>query len=228
MKSSSFPENEDFRSYYRLQDEMRTSVIKEDVSPGLPSRVAGADVAYDEVSQKMFGALVVLDFQERKIVDQAWHVMDINFPYIPGLFSFREVPSLVAAFDKLETKPDLIICDGHGIAHPRQVGMATHLGIELDIPTVGCGKSRLVGEWDQSRLGNQRGSTTPLTWKGVQVGTVLRSQEAIKPLFVSIGHKVSLRTAISLTLHMCSAYRLPETTRKADQLVNQLMKEYKT
>ena len=141
------------------------------------------------------------------------------------MFSFREIPPILEAYKKLEIKPDLIVCDAQGIAHPKNMGMASHLGLELDIPTIGCAKKRLVGVYDKSKLGQKRGSTENLVWDSEIVGVALRTQDNIKPMFVSIGHKISLETAIKWVLKLCSQYRQPETTRQADQLVNQLLKE---
>ncbi len=226
MKTS-YTEHSDFLPYYIQQNEMKDKVIKEDILPDELRYIGGVDVAYYEKEKRMIGAIVVLDFQTLELVEEAFHEMDITFPYVPGLFSFREIPAIIEAFKKLNIRPDLIICDGHGIAHPKNVGMATHLGIDLDVPTIGCGKTRLIGDWNKDNLGNERGSIESLNLEKEQIGAVLRTQDNTKPVFVSIGHKISLETAISTTLKMCPDYRLPETTRLADQLVNSLMKTRK-
>ena len=187
--------------------------------------VAGADVAYNEATKQTVGALVVLDANTLAVVDSATHVMPIPFPYVPGLFSFREVPPLLEAWKKLQHHPDLIVCDGQGIAHPNAAGMASHLGVELDVPTIGCAKSRLVGEVNPDHLGEIRGSTQPLMLDGEAIGALLRTQTRINPLYVSIGHKVDLATAVEWVLRLSPQYRLPETTRQADQLVNAVMNE---
>lgn len=215
----------DFLPYYNLQNEMREKVIKEDRLPSAIKYIAGVDVAYHEVSQKMVGGIVVLDAETLEVVETALHEMEISFPYIPGLFSFREIPPLLEAYKKLNIKPDLIVCDAHGIAHPMGVGMATHLGIELDIPTIGCAKKRLVGYYDKEALGTQRGDSQSLIWDSQEVGKALRTQDNIKPMFVSIGHKISLETTCEWVLKLCPNYRLPETTRAVDHLVNQVLKE---
>ncbi len=219
-----FNEANEFAVYFEIQTQMREKVIKVDQLDAPIKFVAGVDVAYDEAANKMIGAAVVLDSETLEVVDQAIHEMDITFPYVPGLFSFREIPALKEAIQQLTTKPSLIICDGHGIAHPKNVGMATHLGIELDIPTIGCGKTKLVGDYDRSTLDENRGAIQELVWNDEVVGVALRTQEKIKPVFVSIGHRISLPTAMHWVLKMCPAYRLPETTRQADQLVNKMMK----
>ncbi|PHI19342.1 endonuclease V [Lewinellaceae bacterium SD302] len=185
--------------------------------------VAGADVAYNEIQQRMVGAIVVLNAETLEVVEESTHEMDITFPYVPGLFSFREVPPLIEAYKKLSTKPDLIVCDGHGVAHPKGAGMASHLGVELGVPTIGCAKSRLVGGYEE--VGHERSASSPLLIGDQEIGRVLRTQDGIKPMFVSVGHLVSLETACSWVLKLCPNYRQPETTRKADALVRTIMKE---
>jgi deoxyribonuclease V len=172
----------------------------------------------------MVGAIVVINVETFEVIEQAFHKMKINFPYIPGLFSFRETPPLIEAFKKLSHKPDLIICDGHGIAHPKAAGMASHLGVELNIPTIGCAKKRLIGFYEKEKLNPARGSMEDLIWNSMMIGKVLRTQHNIKPVFVSIGHKVTLDTATNWVLKMAPKFRLPDTTRFADQLVNSLLK----
>jgi deoxyribonuclease V len=130
------------------------------------------------------------------------------------------------AYTQLRIKPDLIVCDAHGIAHPKHVGMATHLGIALDKPTIGCAKKRLVGQYNKDKLGDGRGSKEPLILNGETIGYALRTQNGIKPVFVSTGHKVSAQTACNWVLKLTPAYRLPETTRQADHLVNSLLKDW--
>ncbi|MFD0963274.1 deoxyribonuclease V [Pseudofulvibacter geojedonensis] len=217
--------NNDFIKYYTEQNKLKDQIIKGDVLPEKIQYVAGVDVAYNEQEQIMVGAIVVLNAETLEVVEQSSHVMDITFPYIPGLFSFREVPAILEAFKKLTMQPDLIICDAQGIAHPKNVGMATHLGIELDIPTIGCAKKRLVGFYEKEKLGSNRADTQELIWNSETVGVALRTQDNIKPMFVSIGHKISLETAIEWVLKVSPKYRLPETTRQADQLVNSILKE---
>ncbi|MBQ4914248.1 deoxyribonuclease V [Maribacter sp. MMG018] len=217
--------DKDLWPYLVEQNELRQQVIKENCLPGEIRFVAGVDVAYNESAHPMIGAIVVLQKDTLEVVEEAYHEMDITFPYVPGLFSFREIPPLIEAYNHLKIKPDLIVCDGHGIAHPKGVGMATHLGIKLDVPTIGCAKKRLVGVWAQEELEARRGSAVPLYSEEKIVGNVLRTQKDTKPVFVSIGHKVNLEFATSLVLELCPKYRLPETTRKADHLVNSLMKQ---
>ena len=215
-------ESSNFVEYYREQERLKSQVIITDEKPSIHF-IAGADVAYNELEQRMVGAMVVLDVGTLEVVDQAYHEMDITFPYVPGLFSFREVPPLVEAYKKLKVKPDLIVCDGHGVAHPKGVGMASHLGIELDVPTIGCAKSRLIGGYEE--VGSERGAYSSLMLGENEIGRVLRTQDNIKPMFVSVGHKISLDTACEWVLKLCPKYRQPETTRKADALVRTVMKE---
>ncbi|MFT6336169.1 MAG: deoxyribonuclease V [Halioglobus sp.] len=220
-----YENEEDVMEYYIFQNKLKKKVITNNELTKNPKYIAGADVAYNESKQKMVGAIVVLDANTLEVVEESWHAMEITFPYIPGLFSFREIPPLLEAYRKLKIKPDLIICDGHGIAHPKGVGMATHLGIELDVPTIGCAKKRLVGAYKKETLEKERGSMQSLIWDDREVGVALRTQIGINPVFVSIGHRIDLKTAINWVLKLCSKYRLPETTRQADKLVNTLMKE---
>lgn len=179
--------------------------------------VAGVDVAYDEQSDRLVAAAVVLDATTLTVVEQAIAEDVVQFPYIPGLFSFRELPPIAKALSQLKTKPDLIICDGQGIAHPRRFGLACHVGILFNAPTLGCGKTILRGVHED--VGTTRGDYAPLMDEGEVIGRALRTQTGIKPVYVSTGHRVSLPTACEWVLRLCTQYRLPETTRVADQLV---------
>ncbi|MEZ4933184.1 MAG: endonuclease V [Saprospiraceae bacterium] len=219
-----YKDENDFLPYYLLQETLRKRVVSEDQLPRKLKFIAGVDVAYSEVEQRMVGAISVLDAETMEVVDSAWHEMAIAFPYVPILFSFREVTPILEAFKKLKIKPDLVVCDGHGIAHPKNMGLATHLGIELDIPTIGCAKNRLVGVYNKSILGKERGKAQPLIWDSKEVGVALRTQYDTNPVFVSIGHKISLRTAVMWVLHLASKFRFPETTNQANLIVNQLIK----
>lgn len=222
IKEGFYDGEEDLLPYLLEQEQIRKQVSHIDAFRSVRF-VAGADVAYNELEQRMVGALVILNTETLEIVDQATHEMDITFPYVPGLFSFREVPPLIEAYKKLKVKPDLIVCDGHGMAHPKGAGMASHLGIELDIPTIGCAKSRLVGGYEE--VGEDRGSFSLLMLGKNEIGRVLRTRDNIKPMFVSIGHKVCLDTACEWVLKLSPKYRQPETTRKADALVRTIIKE---
>lgn len=210
-----------------LQENLREQLILRDQLPTDLQLIAGVDVEYDKESDLIAGAIAVLDFHTLEVKALATHVMHVTFPYIPGLFSFREMPVLLEAWKKLALRPDLIVCDGHGLAHPRRFGLACHLGIVLDIPTLGCGKTRLFGDYEP--LAEARGSIAPLLAEDnkEQVGNVLRTQAGINPVFVSPGHKISIDTATEIVLKMAAEYRLPETTRKADHYGREAMIAYK-
>jgi deoxyribonuclease V len=206
-----------------IQEALRQRVVVADDLPQPVRIIAGADVEYDKASDRIAGAIVLLDAATREVLEVATHVMTVPFPYVPGLFSFREMPPLLVAYHKLRLRPDVIICDGQGRAHPRRFGLACHLGVELDVPTIGCGKTRLLGQYENLAL--ERGATAPLIDEPTSemLGLVLRTQPAINPLFVSVGHRVSLATAVRLVLAMSEAVRLPETTRQADKYAREAL-----
>ena len=185
--------------------------------------IAGADIAYTLDDEKLIAGIAVLDAQTLTIVEEVTVEAAPTFPYIPGLFSFREMPALEAAFAQLTIRPQLIVFDGQGRAHPRRFGLACHFGLLHDIPTIGCGKTRLHGDYKLPEP--QRGRYSQLTDNEEVIGNVLRTQDDVKPVFVSIGHRVSLPKARQIILHLSPKYRLPETTRAADQLVNRKRKE---
>jgi len=200
----------------QLQQELATKVIKYDQLNEI-QLIAGVDVAYAKENDKLVAAVVILDADTLDVVESVTAEDNVQFPYIPGLFSFRELPSLIKAFAKLQRTPDLIVCDGQGYAHPRRFGLACHLGVIFDVPTIGCGKTRLLGEYDKPDT--ERGTMAPLIDNGEVIGNVLRTQTDINPIYVSIGHRVSLSTACKWILKLSPKYRLPETTRQADQAV---------
>ncbi len=203
-----------------LQVQMAGQVIRYDSLPDPVRLVAGVDVAYGQGDdQRVFAGVVVIDVTSMKTVETRIAVATSAFPYIPGLFAFRELPPILRAFEQLEQRPDLIICDGQGVAHPRRCGLASHLGVLLDMPTVGCGKTRLIGE--HLEPGRERGSSTPLVDQGEVIGSVLRTQTDTNPLYVSTGHRVSLQTAEQWILQLATTYRQPEPIRRANELVNQ-------
>jgi deoxyribonuclease V len=178
--------------------------------------VAGADVAVSKAKGSLFGAVVVFEFPSLRPIESRCAVTPLAFPYIPGLLSFREIPSLVECLQKIESDIDVIVCDGQGIAHPRGLGLASHLGVLLRKPTIGCAKTRLVGEHETP--GAKRGDFTPLHYRGLQVGSVLRTQDGVKPLFVSPGNLVDLASSRRVVLRCTTRFRLPEPTRHADRL----------
>ena len=185
-----------------------------------PGLIAGADVSYGRGSDLFFAAVVLLTYPELETVEERYAVEKAPFPYIPGLLSFREGPALLKAFAGLERNPDLIIFDGQGIAHPRGFGLASHLGLFLDVPAIGCGKRRLVG--CHGEVGNSRGDHVPLVFDGRTVGAVLRTRPGVKPVFVSPGHRIGLDDSVEAVLNCCRGCRLPEPVRKAHRAVNRL------
>ncbi|MGN9890173.1 deoxyribonuclease V [Micromonospora sp. L31] len=184
--------------------------------PRQPATVAGLDVAYAESDDLLAAAVTVLDAATLTVVDRAVSVGRPAFDYVPGLFAFRELPALLAALDGLTVQPELLVCDGHGLAHPRRFGLACHLGVVTGLPAIGVGKTRLVGE--SAEPGPRRGDSTPLVDGGETVGRVLRTRDGVKPVFVSVGHRMSLDNAVDQVLALTPRYRLPETTRTADRL----------
>ena len=182
---------------------------------GAPRLVAGLDAAF--ASERCIAAVVVWDLRERCVVEQRVVVRPLRFPYVPGLLSFREAPGLLAALRRLRTEPDVLVCDGHGLAHPRRFGIACHVGVLTGLPTVGCAKSRLVGAYvDPAR---RRGARSPLVDGGEVIGSVLRTRPDAKPLFVSVGHRTDLRSSVRLVLACARDHRLAEPVRLADRLV---------
>lgn len=204
----------------KLQQELSLKIVKEDQLKEV-NYVAGVDVAYSEHSDKLIAAIVILEASSLRLVESVVVEDMVHFPYIPGLFSFREIPPLLKAFKQIKTPPQLIVCDGQGMAHPRRFGLASHLGVLFDIPTIGCGKTKLLGEFQDPEV--KRGSSSLLVDRGEVIGAVLRTQDNVKPIFVSIGHRISLATAREWILKLSPKYRLPETTRQADQLVNKVL-----
>ena len=200
-----------------IQKQLQPEVITEDQLPEV-RYVAGVDMGFEEDYAISRAAVVVLSFPDLQLVEQAIARRPTTFPYIPGFLSFREVPAVMDALEKVSTTPDLILCDGQGIAHPRRFGLACHLGVLIDIPTIGVAKSLLIGKHDE--LPPEKGSWQPLRYKGETVGVVLRSRTGVKPLYVSSGHRISLPTAIDYVLRSTPKYRLPETTRLADKLAS--------
>ena len=185
--------------------------------------VAGADVSYNRGDDLFYACVVVMNIRTGEIIETAHHYDHVTFPYIPGLLSFREGPVVVCAFEKLTVTPDVVIFDGQGIAHPRGLGLAAHLGLILDLPSAGCAKSRLVGEHEPVEW--EKGSSTPLMYEERQVGVVLRTRTGVKPVFVSPGHRLDCQGAENLILSAVGKYRLPEPIRYAHNRVNALRRE---
>ena len=202
-----------------LQRELAPQVVRED-RLGEVRRVAGIDVGFEAGGQVTRAAVAVLAFPSLVLVDQSVARLPTSFPYIPGLLSFREAPAVLEALAQLAVPPDLILYDGQGIAHPRRIGIAAHLGLLARIPTVGVAKTRLTGSFVPPEI--ERGAWSPLEDKGEVIGAVLRTRAGVSPLFVSIGWGVSLPTAIAWVLACAPKFRLPETTRQAHRLASGL------
>ncbi|GAA4429003.1 endonuclease V [Actinokineospora soli] len=186
-----------------------------------PRVAAGLDVAYVGETGALVAAAACVDIATAELVDSAVVPGHTDFPYVPGLFAYRELPSLLRALAALATAPDLLVCDGHGVAHPRRFGLACHVGLETGIPTIGVGKKPL-GHYDPPATA--RGSWTPLVDGGEVVGRALRTQDGVKPIFVSVGHRVDIDTATDLVLRLSPEHRQPETTRAADRLCRRALK----
>jgi deoxyribonuclease V len=208
---------------YTLQKKLSSKVIKKDIF-GEIKTVAGIDVAYNDKFDFHIVSVVILDFKTLNVISSTTIEDTVNFPYTPCLFSFREVPPIIKAFEKIPFVPDLIICDGHGIAHPRRFGLASHLGVLFDIPTIGCAKRKLIGEINEIKP--TRGEYSPIIDENEIIGNVLTTQNNVKPVFVSIGHKISLKSACNIIIKLSPKYRIPEPIRKADHLVRMNMKNY--
>ncbi len=187
-----------------------------------PRLIAGADTSVNRFTKTGTAAVAVLSYPELKPVEIKVVTDRLNFPYVPGLLSFREAPLVLAACEKLTLTPDILMVDGQGIAHPRRLGLASHLGLFLDIPTIGCAKSRLCGRHEEPE--NTAGSYTELHDGGEVIGAVVRTRTGVKPVYVSIGHKIDLPSAIHQVLECCRGYRLPEPTRLAHQAAGGYLK----
>jgi deoxyribonuclease V len=200
-------------------------VTQDDFDNDAVSYIGGVDIScnWRDPENYVYAAMVTLDTERLTVVDSAGEVEQTKFPYVPGFLGFRETPALVKAFYKLKTPPDLVMVDGHGISHPRGLGIASHLGVVLDIPTIGVAKSVLVGK-PQGLLGNQPGDWVPIIYQGREIGCVLRTKPNVNPLYISIGHRISLPTALHWVLHCLKGYRLPETTRMAHNKANEYRK----
>ncbi|HZT79476.1 MAG TPA: deoxyribonuclease V [Gemmataceae bacterium] len=182
--------------------------------------VAGADVSCNRFSDVIYAGVVVLKLPGLEVIERQGAVLETHFPYVPGLLTFREGPALLKALARVRSEPDVVVFDGQGIAHPRRLGLASHLGLWLDRPSVGCAKSRLTGTFKE--LGRKAGSTAFLTDHDQVVGKVVRTRDGVKPVFVSPGHRIDLEGSVEAVLACRKGYRLPEPTRLADQFVNEL------
>ncbi len=200
-----------------IQKKLTNQVIKKD-NLEIVDYVAGVDVGFQDNYKITKAAIAVLKFPSLELVESQTALTPTTFPYIPGFLSFREIPALLKAIEKLTIIPDIILCDGQGIAHPRRFGIASHLGVLLDLPTIGVAKSLFIGKHEEVPL--EKGSWQPLIDREQVIGAVLRSRTNVKPIYISIGHKISLPTALDYVMGCLTKYRLPETTRWADKLAS--------
>ena len=203
-----------------LQKELREKVQLAPIDISKVKTVAGADISFNKFSETIYAGIVVLDFSTLEILETSGVTTTTKFPYIPGLLSFREIPALLEAWEKLKITPDVLVCDGHGIAHPRRMGIAAHAGVLLNIPTLGCGKSVLVGKFDEPEI--TRGSWSPMTHKDEIIGAALRTKNKVSPVYASPGNLCDLESAREILLRCDGGYRIPEPTRQAHLFVNQL------
>jgi deoxyribonuclease V len=213
------------REAMRLQERLRKRVVLEDRFDVIRT-VAGADLAFDPATNTAFAGVILYSFPELEEIERRMARRKLRFPYVPGLLSFRESPILIAAFARLRTEPDLILIDGHGRAHPRLFGIACHIGVLFDKPAIGCGKSLLVGEFREP--GARAGSTSPLIFHEERVGTVLRTRDGVKPIFVTQGHRVSLESAVRVVRACADGFRIPKPTREADHYVRDLRRAFQS
>jgi deoxyribonuclease V len=210
-----------YKEAVNIQQKLKGRLILHDKeSFGEISTIAGADISYSKQDDMFFAAAVLLACPTMDVIEEVSLTERAPFPYIPGLLTFREGPALLRAFEKLASVPDCVIFDGQGIAHPRGIGLASHMGLFLDIPTIGCAKKRLVGVHDE--VGTEIGDYADLTLDGRIIGAVVRTKRKVKPLFISPGHKIGLRRAIEVVLSCCRGYRLTEPVRRAHLAVNRI------
>lgn len=206
----------------RIQTELRERLVLRDDFQEIQV-IAGADVSVEKEAAEGYAGVIAYSFPELREIERQSAARKLTFPYIPGLLIFREGPVLLEAFAALECEPDLIIFDGQGLAHQRRLGIASHMGILLDRPTIGCAKSVLVGKYQEP--GQEVGAQSPLVDKGEVVGAALRTRTGVQPVFVSQGHRISLKTAIEVVLKCLDGYRIPKPTREADHFVEAVKRE---
>ncbi len=203
----------------QIQKNLARKVISEDRFDKVHT-VAGVDCSIDKKNSQIYAAVVMLSFPGLKLLHQSVSMVPLTYPYIPGLLSFREAPVILEALEKLKALPDLLLCDGQGIAHQRRLGIASHIGVLTNLPSIGVAKKRLIGEHDT--VPEKKGQWTELYDHEKVIGAVLRTRDRVKPLYISIGHKISLPTAIRFVFACTTRYRLPETTRYAHRLAGEI------
>lgn len=212
----------DYPAARALQERLAGSL---EIHRPLPSwsTVAAADVSYNKFAPDLFAAVVVLDAKTFEVIERVGLRAKATFPYVPGMLSFREAPAVLECFRRLQTTPDVVLCDGQGYAHPRRLGLASHIGLWLKIPTIGCAKSRLCGEYVEPR--SRKGSRSDLVDGDEVIGAVLRTRAKVKPLFVSVGNRIDLESSVRVVLASAPKYRLPQASRLAHVVVNELRRE---
>ena len=214
-----------YKEALALQRELQKKVVLNPLPLSKISIIAGADISYSKEEDINFAGVVIFSFPDLKILEKSYFISKPSFPYIPGLLVFREGPAILEAFKKIKNIPDLIVFDGHGIAHPRGLGIASHMGVILNIPTIGCAKSKLCGEYTEPE--NRVGAYSLLKYKNKVVGAVLRSKKNSKPIFISPGFMIDLESSIKIIMLTLRGYRIPEVTRIPHIYVNKLRENFK-
>ena len=209
----------------KIQEELHLKIIRSDeIGFRQIKKIAAADISFNLYSNLLFGLVVVFDFESMTPITHYSGFHQTTFPYVPGYLSFREAPLILDICKNIKEEIDLFICDGQGIAHPRGIGLASHIGLFLDIPTIGCAKSLLCGEVQEPAP--EKGSTSPIIYNGKEIGIALRSRENVKPVYISTGHRISSHVAKEIILYLSPKYRISEPLRTAHKLVNQYRKDY--
>lgn len=211
----------------KVQNDLKSKIAIEPYKGPL-KLIGGADVSFNKYSPTIYAGIVILEYPTMRVLDRASAIMDVTVPYVPGLLSFREIPPLLKAWSNLKTKPDVMMFDGHGIAHPRRVGIASHAGLLFEIPSLGCAKTLLTGVFEDPEI--KAGSESILADKNTkeQIGVVLRTKDKTNPVFVSPGHHMDFASAVEITKACVLKHRIPEPTRQAHLFVNEIRKSYLT
>ena len=217
------PWNVTYEEAVRIQERLKDKVVLRKINKEI-KYIVGLDASYAKGSRTVWAGAVLLDFPSLEKREEQWSHREVSFPYIPGLLSFREIPALLEVLRRMSFEPGLIFCDGQGIAHPRGMGLAAHLGVLVGKPTIGCAKSKLVGEFDS--VDEVKGAYTYLRYRDRVVGAVVRTRSKVRPVFVSPGYHVSIDDCVRLVLETCTKYRIPEPTRQANILVNSVRRRY--
>lgn len=212
-----------YKEAIKVQRDLSSKVILEPFRTEV-RLIAGTDVSYSKGSDILFAGVIVMEIPSMKILEEASAEGKVDFPYIPGLLSFRESPVLIKAFEKIKNIPDVVIFDGQGIAHPRRLGIASHLGLIIDLPSIGCAKNMLVGKYED--VGIEAGDYSPIVFNGNIVGAALRTKRNVLPVFVSPGHRMDISSSLEIVMNACKGYRLPEPVRQAHILVNKIRAYY--